>query len=73
MKTKAGSPQHSTRAPPEVQIPDPVMNWNPFTVKRELVVVTMLVKVFVDVLVKVLVKVSVGLLVNVTVVLVADS
>ncbi|MDA4115696.1 MAG: hypothetical protein OK442_03980 [Thaumarchaeota archaeon] len=69
MKTKAGSPQHSARAPLAVQIPDPVMNWNPFAVKMEPVVVTVLVRVFVDVLVKVLVNVFV----DVSVVLVPDS
>jgi hypothetical protein len=46
-----------------VQIPDPVMNWNPYAAKREPVAVTMLV----------LVSVSVDVLVDVTVVLVPDS
>ncbi len=79
LNTKAGSPKHGARAPFAVQIPDPVMNWNPFAVKMEpvvvtapvsvLVVVTVLVSVFVDVLVKVFVDV----LVEVTVVLMPDS
>lgn len=77
LKTKAGSPQHSARAPPAVQIPDPVMNWNPLAVRTELVVVTVLVNVLVDVTVELrvemLVKVLVDVLVDVTVVLLPVS
>ena len=49
VKTKAGSPQHGATAPPDVQSPDPVMNWNPLAIDKELVVAALLGVAAVDV------------------------